>query len=457
MLGVNLHAAEYSRPGILSVFAEAANEREIMSGETSRMGPETGILGTEGDSRVAVVTRVLLRVTTGPDRGVERLFDGGTLSVGSSPEADLVLTDTTVSRYHAELALLAGGVRVKDLKSTNGTFVGDSRIESVVLPPGSEVRFGRTRMEILAADAPVPDAPSEATRFGRMVGASAEMRRVFGQLERASSGAAPVWLYGEPGTGKSLAASALHEMGARPPHGDVAPRTGALVEIDIHSLPAGELMAPHVVEVARGGTIVLDRLDEASLSTQEAVGAMVGRAERERLDVRWITASRRDPRALVEEGLLRRDLFFHLAGVRIEMPPLRDRLEDLPRLVDAIVTDLGYPEVRLTPNELGQLRAQPLDGNVRELRRLIEETLLRAAHGSSGRRPSMRPEEEQAVTEDMSRLPFKEAKERLLDAFEKSYVAQLLDRAGGNVSRAADEAGIDRNHLARLAKKHGIR
>jgi DNA-binding NtrC family response regulator len=141
-----------------------------------------------------------------------------------------------------------------------------------------------------------------------------------------------------------------------------------------------------------------------------------------------------------------------LAGVRVEMPPLRERLEDLPRLVDAIVTELGYPEVCLSPAELGHLRAQPLEGNVRELRRLIEETLLRSA-----RRPSARPEGEQAVTEDMSRLPFKEAKERLLDAFEKSYVAQLLERVGGNVSRAADEAGIDRNHLARLAKKHGIR
>jgi DNA-binding NtrC family response regulator len=417
--------------------------------ETSRMGPETGILGTDGGSRVAVVTRVLLRVTAGPDRGLERSFDGGTLSVGSSLEADVVLTDTTVSRYHAELALLAGGVRVKDLKSTNGTFVGDSRIESVVLPPGSEVRFGRTRLEILAADAPVPEAPSEATRFGRMVGASPEMRRVFGQLERAAAGSAPVWLYGEPGTGKSLAASALHEMGTRPTHPEVVARSGPLLEIDIHQ---GDVIAPHVVEVARGGTIVLDGLDEASLATQESVGAAVGRAERERLDVRWITASRRDPRGLVEGGLLRRDLFFHLAGVRIEMPPLRERLEDLPRLVDAIVTDLGYPEVRLTPAELGQLRAQPLEGNVRELRRLIEETLLRTV-----RRPSLRTEEEQTVTEDMSRLPFKEAKERLLDAFEKSYVAQLLERAGGNVSRAADEAGIDRNHLARLAKKHGVR
>jgi DNA-binding NtrC family response regulator len=405
------------------------------------MGPETGILGTDGAGRTAVVQRLLLRVTTGPDRGLERILEGGTVVVGSHPQADLVLTDSTVSRYHAELAHLAGGVRVKDLRSTNGTFVGDSRVESIVLPPGSELRVGRTRIEVLAADAPVPEAPSEATRLGRMVGASAEMRRVFGLLERAAQGAGPVWIFGEPGTGKTEAARALHGASER--------RTGPLVEVEIHQ---GELLAPHAVEAAHGGTLVLDRLDEASLPAQEAVGVAVGRAERDRLDVRWVTLSRRDPRALVEEGLLRRDLFFHLAGVRLEMPPLRARLEDLPRLVDAIVTELGYPEVRLSPTELAQLRAQPLVGNVRELRRLIEETLLRTQ-----RKPVSRWEEEHTVTDDMSRLPFKEAKERLLDAFEKGYVAQLLERAGGNVSRAADEAGIDRNHLARLAKKHGLR
>jgi len=410
-------------------------ERARSMSETSRMGPETGILGTEGGSRVAVAQRILLRVTTGPDRGLERRFDGGTVVVGSHPEADLVLTDTTVSRYHAELALLAGGVRVKDLRSTNGTFVGDSRVESIVLPPGSELRVGRTRIEILAADAPVPGAPSETTPFGRQGGTGAGDRAGVRPARRPAPGAAP---------------------GGASQH--AARRHGPLVEVEIHE---GDRLAQHTVEAARGGTLVLDRLDEASLSAQEAVGVAVGRAEREQIDVRWVTLSRRDPRALVEEGLLRRDLFFHLAGVRVEMPPLRDRLEDLPRLVDAIVTDLGYPEVRLSPTELAQLRAQPLAGNVRELRRLIEETLLRFARRpielSGGPREGSREGEEHTVTEDMARLPFKEAKERLLDAFEKSYVAQLLERAGGNVSRAADEAGIDRNHLARLAKKHGLR
>lgn len=408
--------------------------------ETSRMDLATGVLGTDGGSTI-VLTRVLLRVTTGPDRGLERVFEGGTLVVGSHGAADLVLTDTTVSRYHAELGLVAGGVRVRDLRSTNGTFVADTRIESIVLPPGSELRVGRTRIEVLAADAPVPEAPSEQTRFGRLVGASAEMRRAFGQLERAAQAPGPVWLFGEAGTGKSEAAHALHQASRR--------AHGPFVEVGVHE---GERLGSHVLDVAQGGTLVLDRLDEASLPVQESIGAAVDRAERERLDVRWVSTSRRDPRTLVEEGTLRRDLFFHLAAARIELPPLRDHLEDLPRIVDALVTELGYPAVRLAPTDLAQLRAQPLVGNVRELRRLIEETLLRFAHA-----PRATSEEEPTMTEELSRLPFKEAKERLLDAFEKRYVAQLLERAGGNVSRAADEAGLDRNHLSRLARKHGLR
>lgn len=420
------------------------------------MGPETGILGTDGGG-VDVVARVLLRVTAGPDRGLERLFEAGTLVVGTHASADLVLADATVSRHHAELALIAGGVRVKDLRSTNGTFVGDTRVESIVLQPGSEVRFGRTRVQLLTADAPVPEAPSSATRFGSMVGASEGMRRVFGLLERAAASRAPVWIHGAAGVGKTLAARSLHEVATERalPYAEGRGADGrrpAMVEVAAYrdEFPSRELVA-----FAHRGTIVLDRLDEASLGTQEGVRAAFESAERERLDVRWVSTSRRDPRALVEEGMLHRDLFFRLASVRIEIPPLRERLEDLPRLVDAILSELGYAEVRLPASELGQLRAHPLDGNVRELRHLIEETLLRSSYVAR-KHDSGLPTDGMATAE-LARLPFKEAKERLLDAFEKSYVAQLLERAGGNVSRAADEAGLDRNHLARLAKKHGLR
>jgi DNA-binding NtrC family response regulator len=409
--------------------------------KTSRIGPGTGVLATDAGGGL-VLRRVLVRVASGPDRGTERELAQGTLVIGSHPEADLTLTDATVSRYHAELALLAEGVRVKDLRSTNGTFVGDSRIESAVVPPGSEIRLGKTRIELLPADLPVPDAPSEATRFGRLVGASAAMRRLFGQLERVAATDVPVLLHGEPGAGKSEAARAIHEASAR--------AGGPLACVDL-AATAPALIEPTLVGAA-GGTLLVERLDEATAPAQDALAAALDRRERERIDVRLLSTARSDPRTLVEQGILRRDLWFHLAAVRIEIPPLRERLEDLPRLVHAILDDLGHPELRLGAAELGQLRGQRWDGNVRQLRRTLEEMLLRSA---PPQRPSAPPG--QPVESELARLPFKEAKDRLLEAFERGYVAQLLERAGGNISRAAAEAGIDRNHLARLAKKHGLR
>jgi len=150
--------------------------------------------------------------------------------------------------------------------------------------------------------------------------------------------------------------------------------------------------------------------------------------------------------------MLRRDIFFHLGATRIELPPLRDRLEDLPRLVEALSEELGYPGVRLSTTDLAALRAQAMPGNVRELRRTLEQTLMHAYA------PRVSDAIVPAVDDSaLGRMPFKDAKEKIVDAFERHYVEQLLDRADGNVSRAADMAGLDRSYLTRLAKKHGLR
>ena len=413
-----------------------------MSSGTQRLGPETGMLGTDPGGAL-VLRRVLVRVVSGNDRGVERVLEAGTILVGSHPDADLTIRDSTVSRYHAELALLPEGVRVRDLKSTNGTFVGDSRVESIVVSPGSEIRLGRTRVELLPAGGPIPDAPSERVRFGRLVGASAPMRRLYGMLERVTTTDAPVLIFGEAGVGKNEAARAVHDLSPR--------RAAPLVELDLRAGIAPEAVLEEL-ERAAGGTAVLDRVDEAPKQVQDALAVALDKRERGQIDVRPIALARGDLREHVEAGTLRRDLWFSLAAVRVEVPPLRDRREDLPRLVQDLIRDIGYPDVDLTPSELGLLRAHDFPGNVRELRRMIEETLL------TSDRASVPPAPQQvAVTEDLVQLPFKRAKEKLLDAFEKRYVMTLLERHDGNVSRAAQEAGVDRNHLARLAKKHSLR
>ncbi len=414
-----------------------------MSDGTQRMSGSTGVLGTDAGGNL-VVRRVIVRVVSGPDRGKEVALEHGTLLVGSHPEADLVLTDGTVSRYHAELALMPEGVRVRDLKSTNGTFVGDSRIEAAVVAPGSEVRLGRTRVEMLPADVPMPEAPSERVSFGRLVGAARSMRQLFGLLEKVAATDAPVLLYGEPGVGKSEAARAIHEASAR--------SRGAYVELDLRGTVGAHAIGDEIARADRG-PVVLDHVVEAPVAIQDALAMALDRRERGVIDVRPIAIAATDLRDRVEAGALRRDLWFSLASLRVLVPPLRERREDLPRLVRDLVQSTGYPDVGLTAAELGMLRAHDFPGNVRELRRMIEQTLLRSERASH---PPPAPGGVQ-VTEDLVQLPFKEAKEKLLDVFEARYIEALLQRHGGNVSRASQEAGVDRNHLARLAKKHGLR
>jgi len=409
--------------------------------KTTRMGPGTDAAATDVG---ATATRpVLIRVTAGPDRGLEKRFEGGTFSIGSSPDADLVLTEGTVSRLHAELALLPHGVRVKDLGSTNGTFVGGTRIEGAIVDVGTELGIGRARIEILSTDVAAPELPSELLRFGDLVGAGIAMRRVFGQLDRAASVRTPVWVFGETGTGKTAVARALHDASPRP--------DAPFVVVDLDPSTPPDILGG-ALHAARGGTLVLERIDETTARVQDAVLQILALHERAGNQVRFIATSTRDPRIAVEAGSLRREIVFHLGAIRIELVPLRERLEDLPRLVETLAAQLGHPGMRLSSAELAALRSQSLAGNVRELRRTIEATLVRA-HA-----PRVSESVLPAIDDSaLGRMPFKDAKSKLLDAFERHYVEQLLDRADGNVSRAADQAGMDRSYFSQLAKKHGLR
>ena len=404
----------------------------------------TGLLGTDAGGQL-VLRRVRVRVVSGQDAGREVLLEGGTLSIGTHADVELTLRDSTVSRYHAELALLGEGVRVRDLGSTNGTFVGTARIEGMVLVPPAELRVGRTRIELLPADLPAPEAPGERTSFGPLVGQSPAMRRLFALLERVAQTDAPLVLEGETGTGKSLAARAVHEASPR--------KERPLLALDLGAMADAAAVREAFV-AARGGTLVLDRLDEAPAHIAEAVAAALDARERGQLDVRPIATSRSDLRARVESGALRRDLWFHLAAVRAQLPPLRERTEDVPLLVRALIAELGHPQLAIAPAELAPLRERAYQGNVRELRLTLEGALASRApvtSGASQRPPGMPPLPPSAT------FDYRAAKEQVLDAFERAYVADLLAAHEGNVSRAAAAAGLDRNHLAKLAKKHGVR
>ncbi len=397
-----------------------------------------GAVGWE-DERIAP-SGVLVRVVSGPDAGVERDWEVGTLVIGSHANADLQLRDPLVSRRHVELAVIGAGVRVRDLSSSNGTFIGEARVETISVPLGTEIRVGDTRIALLSRDF-APRAREAISTFGRLVGVSASMGQVFALLEAAAASSEAVLVAGAPGTGKSTAALEIHAHSAR----------SGWPAVVLPLVDATPQAVTRAFASAGESTLVLEGLEEASLRTRRAiVEAAAGST------ARLVMTMRGDPRTAVEQGHLDRELWF-LVRHHVTMPLLRERTEDLVALVMSIAEDLGCLNLELEALELAAIRATVFEDNLQGLRRSIQRGLARA-----------RGEKDETTMPDattahlssaghVSRMSYKQAKEHVLDAFERDYIAGLLGAADGNVSRAAARAGIDRNHFARLAKKHQLR
>jgi DNA-binding NtrC family response regulator len=438
---------------------------------------QTGILYTDGDTGALRARRFRVSVVSGPDAGKSKEVEGGTLLIGKDPNNDLAMGDKGVSRYHLELQLRADGLLVKDLESTNGTFQGATRIGSVVLSGPARLRLGQvSEIEITLDDEALVLERFEGDRFGEAVGAAPAMRGLFALLERVAAADATVLLQGETGTGKELLAEAVHKRSLR--------ANGPFMVVDCGALPrdligselfghargafTGALAAKRgLIEEADGGTLFLDEVGELPLDLQPQLLRVlekrevrpVGENRARKVSIRVVAATHRDLAAEVKAGRFREDLYFRLAVVRATVPPLRKRKEDIPLLVRKIVADLGREEFVVPRRLLAELEAHDWPGNVRELRNVVERSLSLGAAGMEVGAPAAGGGAVAggvAVGEDMLDRPFKEAKGMLVEAFEREYLTHLLERHKGNISRAAQEAGIDRNYIHRLVKKYGI-
>lgn len=378
--------------------------------------PDTRILETDAGGRL-VRRRIRARVVDGPDLGAEGVLEKESLIVGSGAGADLVLTDRRVSRLHVELAPVPSGVRVRDLGSRNGTFHGEAKVGALVVPLGSRVRIGKTVLELSAADEPLPLAPSERDRFGEVIAVSAPMRRLFAVLEEVAPTRSPVLLMGEAGVGKTALARAIHAA---------SERRGPLELLDLSLAPSSETLD---AALASSGTVVLEHVERAPSSLAEHLRSALERG----VPARLVATARQDLRALVEAGAFSRDLFFQLGAVRLVVPPLFDRPEDVPLLVATFSRGREVPEALLD-----ELRASEWEGNVRRLRAVVEAAFV----GKTG---------------EAETLGFREAKQQVMDGFEREYLRQLLDDHAGNVSAAARAAGMSRSHLITLLERHGLR
>lgn len=393
----------------------------------------------------------------------------GTCRIGSSPRADLVIHDRTVSREHVELTLGEAGVHVRDLGSRNGTWYLGQRIEAATIRVGAAIRVGGAVLWLdVDANALAEEPASSLTEYRGLIGWSASMRGLFAKLVRLESSQATVLLEGESGVGKEVVASAIHSGSHR--------ASRPYVVLDCGSLPR-ELVASELFghckgaftgatsgrkgafESADGGTLFLDEIGELPMELQPMLlraletGEVraVGSDRPRRVDVRVIAATNRDLKGAVIAGAFREDLYYRLAVVRLRVPPLRERLEDIEPLVRHFGKMAGIEEVPTRVIEL--LKARTFRGNVRELRNAVESY---AALGSL-------PADDGPAAADLDRaltqflrpeLSYAEQKEALVDRFTRLYLAALLAHAGGNQSRAAKIAGLDRGYLGRMLQKH---
>jgi DNA-binding NtrC family response regulator len=422
------------------------------------------------------------RARTAPRSWLARASTGGQAALGARPvvvgahaTCDLVLDDAKVSRRHTELTAVAGGVRVKDLGSTNGTWWQGSRVTEVIVPGGATIEIGGVTIRLIAAEA-LTLPPSTRDRFGAMVGRSVAMRELFAVLELAAPSDATVLIEGESGTGKELVARAIHEHSGRASGPLVVVDCSAIAEhlIDSHlfghvrgAFTGAERDRKGAFVEASGGTLFLDELGELPLAIQakllRALEAQtvqpVGADRPVAVDTRVVAATHRDLARMVEAKEFRFDLFYRLAVVHVALPALRERLDDLAPLIATFYAARGAEPGPIDGDNLERLRRHAWPGNVRELRNVLERAFAMSG-GAVGFRDlrlwvetAAPPAGGEAI--DTS-LPFKEAKERWNDVFERRYLAAVHGAHGGNITRAAEHAGINRRHFRELLYKHGL-
>jgi len=448
----------------------------------------TSVIDVDPSRKQLHLRRIGLRVVDGPDESSYAEFDHDVVRIGAADGNHFLLTDTTVSRRHAEITRTADGIVLRDLGSTNGTFLGAVRIREVFLGENRTFRVGKTEMEFTVLDEVVDIVPAEETRFEAMVGRSVAMRETFAVLDRVGRTELTVLVTGETGTGKELVSRAIHLRSPRRDGPFVVFDCGAvarnLIESELFGHERGAFTGAvssraGVFEQAHGGTIFLDELGELPLELQPALLRVLEQREVRRVgdrrvrsvDVRVVAATNRDLQQLVKEGRFREDLYYRLAVVEVHLPPLRDRPEDFALLVEHLLETANFEHsVRGIAPDVEQLfSAYHWPGNVRELR----NTLLRAIPFCEGDLIDMQalPEallegtkEGGAPEEAVDALPLpaadlslREAKDRLIQAFERRYLEDLLDRCDGNLSKAARDAGVDRKTISRMLKRHGIR
>jgi DNA-binding NtrC family response regulator len=464
------------------------------------------------------VRRCILQSVENPSR--EWTFEKEEIRIGSMSDNDVVLDDDTVSRYHCRITQEDNGYVLLDQRSTNGTFINKVRIREAFVKSGSIISVGQSQLRFNAREEEVEIVPSRADRCGGLIGGNARMREIYSIIEKIAPTATTVVIDGETGTGKEVVAQAIHSLSPRSRNELVVFDCGAvppnLIESELFGHEKGSftgavMTRQGLFEQADGSTLFLDELGELPLDLQpKLLRALeqrevrrVGSAKASKVDVRIIAATNRNLEEEVRAGRFRQDLFYRLSVVRLHLPSLHDRADDIPLLIQHFLETGAFnrkpnaPSVRgVSRDAIVALQNYPWPGNVRELVNVVERAVsfcdhdtielsdlpdyVRAAKPPPPREPpsarraatapagalngstplvSMNPNApapappEELLAEGVT---FKDAKERWVASFERDYILQLLRRNNGNISHAARAADIDRKYFRKLMRKYDI-
>ena len=411
-------------------------------------------------------------VTDGVNKGLSIVTEKACIIFGTSESADLVLTDETVSRFHCELKINDDHLLLSDLDSRNGTYVNDVSIVNAYVESGHVMTIGRTRISVEELNDQVSVPVSHKQYFGKMLGTSSVMRSIFIMLERAAQTDTTVLLLGESGVGKDIAAESIHSESNRAQKDivvvDCAALSSNLIESELFGHEKGAFTNADqtrigAFEAAEGGTVFLDEIGELPLDLQPKLLRAIDKHEIQRvgstkrisINTRIIAATNRDLRKEVNKGHFRLDLYYRLAVLEINIPPLRERPEDIVLLAKhffnntPIINDEQIKTIA-TEDFFKTISEHYWDGNIRELHNYIERCAVMGgnvplSHGLS-------EQETQDIAIDITQ-PLRVIRDSWIKLIERRYVEQVLQHNNQNVTAAAKQAGIDRTSFYRLLKR----
>ncbi|HEY5960360.1 MAG TPA: sigma 54-interacting transcriptional regulator [Polyangiaceae bacterium] len=414
------------------------------------------------------MVRVWVEVINAPASPKKSQLTKGALVIGAGLGADIVIDDARVSRRHAQLTLTERGLEVVDLGSRNGTFYQGQRIERIVLGCDSTLQLGCVHVRVRVEPGEGNTAGGVEDRFGDLMGSCPAMQQVIRTLERVRNSRVPLLVVGESGTGKEVVARSIHAQ-SRVQRGDfVTVHCGTLERESARAEFFGlgqqrdtSAKGRHLgaFELARQGTLLLDEIGDLPLSIQplllpvlECDAIATDRSTEEGcLPARVIASTQRDLVREVAEGRFREDLYHRLNVIKVELPPLRERGDDIVLLARHFAAEF---DIRSVPSAaMDQLRSYRWPGNVRELRNVLR------GYAAIGVLPQAESRDSEGGFAHLLRLaldlerPYQEQKEWLLNQFIDTYLTELLRRTNGNQSAAARIAGLDRAHLNKMVAR----